>query len=365
MLERASVAVQPGPMPNAGGFVLGARPAPGADVGGPIDYGGDYGYDGYGGYQAGYDGYGGYQSADGAYEAAYGYGEGDRPGSVPHRRRRRTSQPTGSGYGATGGESRKKNRSRRRRPDQSGSSSSSKLVQWRTKGLDISQAELAAATIETWSGLERGGGSSSLTRSGQLPPEAAHKVHEAEREAEALRVLLKEERRRITKEVRSLKGGWEAADKQSREFEQQALALRCSEAVLTRELATADKLTDWWRQADLGSKRRQEELMAAAKEQSDRAEKLTAQLKECVLSRPPRLSAHQHLPAAHEHAHMHAAQYQKLYACNAAHARARNDEIHLGGAPRGAERRKTISLIFDPISHVAYGACLAHGTATL
>lgn len=265
---------------NAGGFVLGASPAPA----GVADDGGYYGAYEYGGYQSGAYEYGGYQSADGA----YGYGEGDRPGGVPHRRRRRAERPTG---GSRDGPSRKKHGSRRRRSSQSGDDgvhggggSSSKSQQPVTTlakgGFDITKAELAAATIETWSGLDRHQSSIALARRGELPPEAARRLTEAEREAEALRMLLQEERRRITREVRSLKSGWETADKQSREFEQQALALRCSEASLTRELATADALTDWWRRADKDGRKRQDALMAEVKQQSERAETLAAQLDE-------------------------------------------------------------------------------------
>ena len=271
----------------AGSFVLGGQDGElveaqydgdGYGGGGGRGYGdgvvGDY----YGRYYNGYESRGdagyGYESA------AYGYGEGDRPGhsNGPHRRRRKRSsakpggeQPTGGG-GSGGSKRHERRRGRRGGGDGGEGGSKPKL----------SQAELAAFTLETWSGLERPAGAAAIVRRGELPPDVAKRLVDMESETEALRVLLREERRRITREVKSLKGGWEEADGRSREFEQQALKLRCSEATLTRELSHADELTDWWRRQESSSKRMQDKLLSEAKEQGNKSEALRSQLDQCV-----------------------------------------------------------------------------------
>ena len=103
-----------------------------------------------------------------------------------------------------------------------------------------------------------------------------------EREVEALRVLLKQERSRIVREVRSLKNGWEEADGRARGFEQQALMLRCAEATLTREIGHADRLTEWWRKAESDSRKRSETLQLELKEARHANLQLRSDLDKCA-----------------------------------------------------------------------------------
>ena len=107
----------------------------------------------------------------------------------------------------------------------------------------------------------------------------ADRLREAEKEAAALRQLLGAERGRIVKEVRGLRHGWEAADTRARGFEHQTLLLRCAEATLTREVAHADQLTDWWRHQEASGRARAEKLQSELKAAQHAAGQLELDMK--------------------------------------------------------------------------------------
>lgn len=164
---------------------------------------------------------------------------------------------------------------------------------------DVSAGELAAFAIETWRGL--GGSADAPQRPSRRgvtfydADSAAARVSELEKEANALRMMLTQERSRIVREVRSLRVGWESADGRARGLEGQTLMLRCSEATLTRELAHADQLTDWWRHTDRERRNLTERLQGELKTALQNATRLEGELAKCVTLHPPaRTTPHPH-----------------------------------------------------------------------
>ena len=97
-----------------------------------------------------------------------------------------------------------------------------------------SAAEIAAAAVETWSGLVPTG--DARRRVSFIDADERAKEREAMvREIEALRVMLRDERKRVQREVRSLKQGWEAADSRPR-TRSGAIAMRARRAPTTRPM---------------------------------------------------------------------------------------------------------------------------------
>ena len=155
---------------------------------------------------------------------------------------------------------------------------------------DVSAGELAAFAIETWRGLGGSADGPQRVRRGVTfydADSAAARVSELEKEANALRMMLTQERSRIVREVRSLRVGWESADGRARGLEGQTLMLRCSEATLTRELAHADQLTDWWRHTDRERRNLTERLQGELKTALQNATRLEGELAKCVTLHPP------------------------------------------------------------------------------
>ena len=250
------------------------------------DYGGDPYRGGYGIYGGGYDDAYGYAAAPhgSATPAAQRHHRSSSSSRHRHRSREMPSEePTGAAPAAAGGGSSsshagpraKRSSGSRRRRGEGGAGGEFSGRRPRSKKDAViehaapSTGELAAAAIELWQGLGGTGRKRSVTFGGGADIDAvAARLHEAEREAAALRHMVTEERSRIVKEVRGMRTSWEGADKRAREFEQQALVLRCAEATLTREVAHADKLTHWWRKQEADTcalaERLQLELRAAA-----------------------------------------------------------------------------------------------------
>ena len=100
--------------------------------------------------------------------------------------------------------------------------------------LKPSLADMAAVSIEMWSGLEHTGSSADVSL-------------ETAKEAAALRFLLLEERKRVKKELRPLKHAWETAERRASGLEHELLLVRCTQSLLSKEIGEADALSSWWR----------------------------------------------------------------------------------------------------------------------
>ena len=197
-----------------------------------------------------------------AYDDAYGYGSDDAyavgtAGAARRRDHRGRSPHRGHHQPAvdTQAPPRRRRRhhgskvSRASHPHAKGEAQASSPAA--TLGLPPSKpsvAELAAAAVEMWSGLNRasapggGGGGGSGGSSAGRPPHS-----ELQDEVVALRALVQAERKKVLRDLRSLRRGWEAADARARGFEQEAIKRQCAEAALGKEVAQADALTGWWR----------------------------------------------------------------------------------------------------------------------
>ena len=194
-------------------------------------YGGAYG-GGYGEYDGGYDGgdaYGGGAAVVKGCGSSVVPGARDGATSSPSRAMDSASsqvQPTGGG-GGIGGAAQKgpKHRSRSRSHSRKGASgghlhhskgaaggrgADDKLpLAPRAPQPPPSAADLAAAAVEMWSGLERGGRSRAVERDvprrSATGKEPTSELEAAERESASLRVLLRDERKRIQRELRGLR----------------------------------------------------------------------------------------------------------------------------------------------------------------
>jgi hypothetical protein len=100
--------------------------------------------------------------------------------------------------------------------------------------LKPSLADMAAVSIEMWSGLEHTGSSADVSL-------------ETAKEAAALRFLLLEERKRVKNELRPLKHAWETAEHRASGLEYELLLVRCTQSLLSKEIGEADALSSWWR----------------------------------------------------------------------------------------------------------------------
>ena len=269
--------------------------------------GGGYGSGGNDGYDGAYDG--GY---DGVYDGGYAFDAFDDVDAVPtasdepRRRRRRGSGLKGTTSGGavhatTHSRGTRARRQHRRHSSSRGAthvaSSSLRALQVAVDAAPVkpSVAELAAASIELWSGLDRGvssaaaaagpasgtdGGGGSAGKGGGR---ASGRAAAAEREAASLRVLLLEERKRLKREVRALKQGWERADERAAGFERELIEMRCAHTSLAKEVALADSLTDWWHGRHTASRRDEEAAATALSGAHARVEALTQELQRAQL----------------------------------------------------------------------------------
>ena len=147
-----------------------------------------------------------------------------------------------------------------------------------------STAELAASAIEMWQGLGGSRRRSHVTfQNAAADVEVvAARLHEAEREVETLRHVIQQDQRRIVKEVRAMRTSWEGADARAQTFEKQTLILRCAEATLTREVAHADGLTDWWRKQEASGRDLIDKLQADLKAAGKKSGGLETSLARCA-----------------------------------------------------------------------------------
>ena len=215
----------------------------------------------------------GYYDAGGA--SAFGGDDGVQP---PFRQKRRRKHRTAGHHtklasGAVHNEHRQHERSRRtKRHGQ----------RHEIHALERPDAsELAAYSIELWSTIEPAGGTdvATVASSGQPASEGLrHRLAEAKRETFTLKALLQDERKRIQREVKTLRAGWESADARARDLELQTLGLRCAEATLTRELSMAESLTGWWARAEAEGRKKREELGTQLRTSSAKIASLTTDL---------------------------------------------------------------------------------------
>ena len=136
--------------------------------------------------------------------------------------------------------------------------------------LKPSLADMAAVSIEMWSGLEHTGSSADVSL-------------ETAKEAAALRFLLLEERKRVKKELRPLKHAWETAERRASGLEHELLLVRCTQSLLSKEIGEADALSSWWRGQYTAARRDVEEQMTAVQGCNARLESLHQELERANL----------------------------------------------------------------------------------
>jgi hypothetical protein len=199
----------------------------------------------------------------------------DEPSRSQHRHRRRhTSKPSSKlRHRSKSGEDGEHRRGRHRRTDKDSSKPTT--------------AELAAAAVEHWKSLDpadrhlplptHAGDSRAPSRASPLAGQQDALVV-ASREAAALRELVHDERRRLHRELRSLKRGWESADERATRLEGQLISTSCSEASLAKEVAQADGLTSWWREQWAEGQRRAKAHADSLHAANQNVEGLTVQL---------------------------------------------------------------------------------------
>ena len=248
----------------------------------------DPGYGGYGGYDYGYDGgYGGdgYYGGNGG-DAGFG-GDSGYGGNTTDNPFIMSDDPYGVAVTASDAPrrhhhrsgSRSRSKPRRRRHSSSADATSTTSIRDLQRKVDAmptpSVADVAASSLELWSGLGRARGGPQLV--------ASRPASEAEREVAALRLQLLEERKRIKKELRSLKVGWEKADHRASSLEQELLVVRCAQNTLTKEVGAADVLSGWWRGRYVSAQREVETQMAAVQGCNSRVEALSQELERSKL----------------------------------------------------------------------------------
>jgi len=153
------------------------------------------------------------------------------------------------------------------------SSSGVRTMQGKDSAAEVlkpSLADMAAVSIEMWSGLEHTGSSADVSL-------------ETAKEAAALRFLLLEERKRVKKELRPLKHAWETAERRASGLEHELLLVRCTQSLLSKEIGEADALSSWWRGQYTAARRDVEEQRTAVQGCNARLESLHQELERANL----------------------------------------------------------------------------------